>query len=54
MTIDENARGDYYCLDLSRRSSPVFSFGHELRSFVERAQSLQEWWPMVIREYDQP
>jgi SMI1 / KNR4 family (SUKH-1) len=51
--IGENGCGDYYCLDLSRSSSPVIFFDHEKRSFVERAPSLQEWWPMVVREYEQ-
>jgi len=51
--IGENGCGDYYCLDLSRSLSPVIFFDHETRSFVERAQSLQEWWPMVVREYEQ-
>lgn len=51
--IGENGCGDYYCLDLSRSASPVIFFDHETRSFVERAPSLQEWWPMVVREYEE-
>ena len=51
--IGENGCGDYYCLDLSRSGSPVIFFDHEVRSFVERAPSLQEWWPMVVKEYEQ-
>jgi hypothetical protein len=50
--IGENGCGDYHCLDLSRSASPVIFFDHETRSFVERARSLQEWWPMVVREYE--
>jgi len=51
--IGEDGCGDYYCLDLTRSSSPVIFFDHETRSFVELARSLQEWWPMVIREYEE-
>jgi hypothetical protein len=51
--IGENGCGDYYCLDLSRSQSPVVFFDHERRAFVDRAASLQDWWPIVVREYEQ-
>jgi len=51
--IGEKGFGDYYFLDLSWSSSPVIFLDHETPSFVERAGSLNEWWPMVVREYEQ-
>ncbi len=49
--IGETRRGDYYCLDLSNDASPVIYFDHEAKAFLERAPSLQEWWPKVVEEY---
>jgi hypothetical protein len=51
--IGENGCGDYYCLDLSLSQSPVIFFDHERRAFSERATSLKEWWPMVVKEYEE-
>lgn len=51
--IGENGCGDYHCLDLSGRSPGVLFFDHETRRFEMRAPSLGEWWPMVVKDYEE-
>lgn len=51
--IGEDGCGNYHCLDLMLSRSPVIFFDHETRSFIERAPSLQDWWPMVVRDYEE-
>ena len=35
-------------LTFTTGSGTVIFFDHDTRSFVERVQSRQEWWPMAV------
>jgi SMI1 / KNR4 family (SUKH-1) len=51
--IGENGCGDYYCLDLSGQTGGVLFFDHEIRKFEERAPSVERWWPMIVKDYEE-